>query len=258
MAMKKLLYLFCASLLVLTSCSNGDDKEDSVINNSVLVKKAIMKDGTSSDFFEYSYNANKLTRISPSFTKNAFIDFTYNGDLINGSKRYDENKALLFEMIYEYDGKQRLISEKLLSKFYDSVNKRIFVYNSDGTIGYTEFTGDLINQDQIVKTGKIWVNDEGETIKVEEYEGNELLSKAEYTYDDKNNIYKNILGYYKLFLLGEIPKTHNILTCKKYDSNNVLTYSYSNKYSYNSDNYPVSVITTYKDGHLGNTEWVYY
>lgn len=255
--MKKIFYLFTASLLVMTSCSN-DDKEDTAINNSVLVKKAIMKDGTSSDFFEYSYNGNKLTRISPSFSNNAFIDFTYNGDLINGSKRYDENKVLLFEMIYEYDSKQRLISEKLLSKFYYSGNKRVFVYNSDGTIGYTEFTGDLINQDIIVITGKVWLNDQGETIKVEEYKDNVLFSKTEYTYDDKNNIFKNILGYNKINLLGDLGKIHNILTCKKYNSSDVLAYGYSNKYSYNSANYPVSVITTFEDGGVGNSEWVYY
>lgn len=256
--MKKILFVICASLLVLSSCSNDDGKDDTAINDSVLLKKVIFKDGTSSNFLEYSYIGNKLKRISPNSSNLVFFDFTYNGDLIDGSKRYDENKELIFEAIYGYDNKQRLVSEKIISKFYVSGSKRIFVYNSDGTISFTEFTGDLVGHDQIVKTGIIWVNDEGETIKVEEYEGNALLSKAEYTYDDKNNIYKNILGYNKLFLLGEIPKTHNILTCKKYDSNNVLTYSYSNMYSYNSDNYPVSVITTYEDGHLGNTEWVYY
>jgi hypothetical protein len=254
--MKKLLYLFCTSLLILTSCSK-DDGQNVTADNSVLVKKATMNDGASTDFLEYSYNGKKLTRIKSSINGVAFFDFTYNGDLIIGSKRYDDNNVLQFEMIYGYDNNQRLVSEKTLSKFYGFGGKRIFVYNSDGTIGITEYSGDLINQDIIIGTGKIWLNGEGETIKVEEYQDNALVSRTEYTYDDKNNVFKNISGYSKLFLTGEIPKTHNILTCKRYDSNNALTSSSSCKYTYNAANYPVSVITSFEGVATGTTEWVY-
>jgi len=255
--MKKLLYLFCASLLILTSCSK-DDSQDSTADNVVLVKKAISNNGTSTDFLEYGYSGKKLTRITPSIAGVAFFDFSYDGDLINGSKRYNGDNVVDFEMVYEYDSKQRLVTEKTLSKVYSFGEKKVFVYNSDGTIGFTKFSGDLIKQDEIIGTGTIWLNDEGETIKVEEYQDDALLSRTEYTYDDKKCIFNNIPAYNKLFLLGEIAKTHNILTYKAYDNNNVLAYSYSNKYAYNTANYPVSVITTFKDGTVGTTDWIYY
>jgi hypothetical protein len=245
-------------LLVFSSCSNDNNQEDSAVNDSVLLKKAVMKNGASTDFFEYSYDGKKLARISYDSGNNDFSTFTYNGDVINGSKRFGSNNDLLFERVYEYDSKQRMISLSTVSEIHDYGDKTVFVYNSDGTISFKKYLGDFVNQTKLDKTGKIWLNAEGETMIVEEYQDSVLLSKTEFTYDDKNNTIKNIVGFNKIFLLGEQGKIHNILTCKKFDSNNFLSYSYSNRYTYNSANFPVSVITTFEDGSVGSTEWVYY
>ncbi|WP_147298233.1 hypothetical protein [Flavobacterium aquicola] len=143
----------------------------------------------------------------------------------------------------------------MITKYGDS-GKRVYVYNSDATISFTESSVALTDQNT-TKTGKIWLNEEGEVSKIEEYKDNVLFSKREYTYDDKNNISRNIIGYNKLFLIDVLGITHNILTYKRYDSNNVLNSGYSNKYTYNSDNYPVSRVETSNSGSVYTIEYLY-
>lgn len=98
--MKKLLYLFTASLLVFTSCSN-DDNDSSDPASSILVKK-ITKIASDGDFSteNYLYNGNKV--VSMTEADGSVTKYTYTGDLIAKIEDFDETGTLNLTTNYNY------------------------------------------------------------------------------------------------------------------------------------------------------------
>lgn len=121
-----------------------------------------------------------------------------------------------------------------------SGSKIVYSYNGNGTISFQSYTGNFTNQNTLVETGTTYINSEGNISKVEIYRGVDLYTKIEYTYDNRNHIFKNIIGYGKLNSNFEGNK-NNLMSKRVYDGNGTLVSGFDSVYTYNSDNFPSSL-----------------
>jgi hypothetical protein len=182
--MRKIISLFCL-ISILSSCStNNSSSDNSQISSAVLVKKVKVHHDNTDDFFTFSYDGDKLLEVSD---QNGYkMKNIYNGNLIVKQEVYINN-ILDFYTDYVYS------SNKLIKKNTTSVTSNFtqnwdFVYNSDGTI-----TVNSPIPGSNVPRYTIYYFANGNLIK----RGNN-----NYTYDTKNNPFKNILGAnYFIYLL---------------------------------------------------------
>ena len=126
--MKKLLYLFSAIALILTSCSDEDDSTSS--SNSGLLTKIIETfEDDSTLTTEFQYSGNKLVRITDDEGR---FDYTYTNDLITEIKYYESNTLLQTET-YQYDTSGRVTTFILVDNIdTDWGNKETYTYNANG------------------------------------------------------------------------------------------------------------------------------
>jgi hypothetical protein len=248
--MKKIILLFSV-VLALFSCSKSDENTTTGVDpNKILLKKAVNEDFT----LTYLYEGNKLIRID---SKEVYITNNYTGNLItSGGQYYTKSNNKIVETFYEYDSSNRLISDKSILHQQSIVITTIYKYNTDGTVSYESYGGGFTNQNTPSGMGKFWLDNKGQTLKQEQYdEKGKLIQSSEYTYDDKNGVFKNVLGYEKLnFSLGN---RNNEISGKTYDANGVITYSRSQKITYNEYNFPSTVETTFNNGAVSNVQYFY-
>jgi hypothetical protein len=247
--MKKTILLLIT--LACISCSKSDSESND--SSSILLKKTVHSTGNFTT--EYIYDGNKLLRINTS--AGVYVFHTYSGNLIMKAGQYYNNDQRITETIYTYNIDNKIISTKTTD--YQSatgVFTTLYSYNADGTISYEEYSGDATNQNTLIRTGKIWRNNEGEISKIETYQNGVLVFRKENTYDDKNASFKNIIGFDKL-LLSDSGNKRNIVTSKTYDANGVLTTGYSNQITYNSNDYPSGMTTTLNTGSTSTVQYYY-
>lgn len=240
--MKKILCLFGALSLLLTSCSSDDSS-----SSTVLLKKEISTDSDGDKVTtDYKYDGNKIVSATVQGSTTG-IYFTYTGDLITKMEFKYEG---VVEQVnkYEYDSNNKLINFIRVEPLEKMGSKEVYAYNSDGSISITAYSGTDLAQTTADGTGKItFVN--GEINKIALTYG----PTRTYTYDDKNNPFKNVLGYDKIsFVDGEASGIlHNILSVKigtEVTEVYVLTY--------NGDNYPVKSVES-EDGEVATSEYFY-
>ena len=100
--MKKLLYLFSAVALLLTSCSSDDD--DSSSSGTLLTKIIETYDDGTIENITYTYNGNKIVKISSDLDLRDETIYTYSGDLITKEEYFfDDGAGDTFEEVTEYE-----------------------------------------------------------------------------------------------------------------------------------------------------------
>lgn len=229
---RKFLILILSSFFLL-SC-NSDDGTNS---NAVLVKKAEANGIT----FQYKYNGNKLSKIIVDDVEEVF---TYSGDLIvNIKKYYTGTNLVISESQYTYDSNHKMIQEVLLYYQDNLGSKMVYTHNVNGSVSFQTYDGSLTSQINLTQSGFTYLNNEGNVSKVEIYNGANLYSTTEYVYDDKNSTHKNITGYDKL-LSNFHGNKNNVISRRVYDGNNTLVNGFDSVFTYNSNDFPSSVITT--------------
>lgn len=227
--MKKLLYLFSASLLVLISCSKGDDPRDTISQNLILPKKIAVASQNESIL---TYDGNKIVQSVSGTLKTVY---TYTGNLITKQEKFRENNIDI-EIEYSYE------NNKLKTSLFGDSNspafktKKVYTHNSDGTVDYKYFIIDVATGAEtlsLYNSGKLTILN-GNIVKIED--GSTFVSTIEY--DSKNNVTKNILGFDKL--LEQDLSANNIM--KKTNIGgylgtipNVITY----QYDYDANGYPI-------------------
>ena len=232
-------------VVLLNSCSS----ENNSSSDAIILPKKIVHVGTNGfgdDVFDYSYVGNKFLEIK--YNQQTFVKYYYDGNLISKVVRYFPDNTKDQETTYQYDNNEKLISEKR-NYFIDneiSVTEIYYTYETDGTILFSKYNGELNNNGVIIETGKYYYNNNNDMIK----SVNTLISTGEefttnYTHDTKNSIFKNVLGWNKIISNFD-GKVNNVLTSSTYNSNGALLNdsSYYNAYIYNNLNYPTSVSTT--------------
>lgn len=243
--MKKLLYLFAASLLVFTSCSK-DDNNSSDSASSILVKKRINVgyNGLSSSE-NIVYNGNKIVSITEQ--DGSVFKYTYTGELITKTEEIDAKGVVDYTTEYTYtNGKLTTsINKNTGSEFYYKVK---YTHNADGTVSYDQFRGTVATgvEEEYGATGKYTFKD-GNLVKLEVSNyGDEKFYV--YEYDTKNSPFKNVTGL--SLLLDDETAVNNVVkeTRTSGSGDNIHTYITTYSYTYDANNYPTERIESYLSG----------
>lgn len=242
---KKLLYLFSA-LLVLTSCSNDETKEDDVVitpKSQNLLKKSIETNGNGIVRTAiYTYEGNKIDKII--YDDGATTVFTYTGDLITKTVQTEihNGKAYSNTTTFAYEGNKLRSSLKVYSENRINTMQGIFSYDVEGKISATYIDIDPLTQKQKLMTLSALTLDSNKNIvKAEMFTSPYNVSLMEY--DTKNTPFKNIVGASLIFnsdVFGREVGLNNNKTKEilRYGKDNEVTLIYSN--IYNSDNYLIT------------------
>jgi YD repeat-containing protein len=252
--MKKLLYLFTASLLVFTSCSKDDDNSyDSP--SSILPKKITF---TESDGTSYSedivYNGNKIVSVTEA--DGSQRKFTYNGNQIVKIEEFDKDG--LSEGPTECDYTNGLMTS-YVEKYDDLYNhKTKYIHNNDGTVSYEQFKINISTgvEEKYGQTGKLTFKD-GNLIKAERaYD--KSTSVEVYEYDTKNSPFKNVVGWN--LILDDEPTTNNVIkrTYTSGSGGNLYTSETIYSYKYDANDYPIEKVATFPYGNSTSTETTQY
>lgn len=240
--MKKIALAVLVIATLFTSCSSNDNPDNPLPTETyILVKKTIDSDVSGSITSNYTYVGNKIVSIIS--TDGLSTVFTYTGNLITKVESFSGTNLDSRET-FSYNSNGKLATYVNLD-FNSSLGyKETYNNNTDGTISYTHYSGDLSNQTLFENTGLIQF-DGGEVSRLEEYFSGSTTPYfvVEFTYDTKNNPYKNVLGFSKIdFVDGNLGGiTHNVLS-ENYNNDVAPQITYS--YTYNALNYPTQVVET--------------
>ncbi|MDD1523955.1 hypothetical protein [Riemerella anatipestifer] len=267
--MKKSFYLLSTvalAALFMVSC-NKRDEEISPLSQEVIlpykVETTYFEDNNEEKENIYlTYDGTKLSKevvVFPNKSKDSLV-YTYQGDLIT------KIKGEKTETSYEYDSNGNLTKETFISNYPSQTSTEAYTYKlngntvevtleeinkKDGNIIYKKegfYTYTITPNKQILKrVGKEVSSSYGSATLIL---SNETSIEEEYTYDDRNSLFKNIRGFDKLGYSQDaiyLSKggTNNMLT--KSGKQNQMTTLYGYKYSYNDKNFPTEIENT-RDG----------
>lgn len=231
--MKKIVGLLSFAFLVLSSCSSDND-ESSNLPNPILVKEIEVTYEGKTFIQKNTYDGNKIKNTTSQ--TGLIVNYTYTGDVITKKEDIDVQKGVSSVSEYTYkDGKvisvlNSVILDYYLKPVYESLRK--YTYNEDGTVSYQVYkvnsvTGAEEEKDDI--SGKLTLKN-GNIVR-DDFTNVTFI----FEYDNKNNVYKNILGYNLLMEvdsgLNNLVKSFSIYNGKASDPN-------VNLYEYNSEGYP--------------------
>ena len=238
--MKKILCLFSALTLVLTSCSSEDSSSE---EKSLLPKKEIYTYGLQPDdnsTITYVYDGNKI--VSLTYDDGAKTVFTYEGNFIKKAiyTESDEGKTRtkITDFTYE-NNKLKYFLE--VSSESSSVMRKNYTYNPNGTISTTTVFINSTTQEEIQDSSSVLTLDaNGNIIKAE---FNDLINTVEY--DTKNNPFKNITGYALLLdsgIFDQDANPVNNITKITEKTGQVVTGTFTYENTYNTDNYLIKSV----------------
>ena len=227
--MKKCIYLLSVVILIFTSCTSDSDNSD---DSFALIKKMVTVSNGSTRTTVFTYDGAKLKTI---LVDNFRLEHTYSGDHIVNIKRY-AGELLEGETFYEYDNLGRVSTELFVYYVGDFSQKNIYSYNTNNTISFEMLSGDQFSQSPNGKSGLVTQGTNGEILKVEVFNQGVLVNSDVYTYDAKNNPFKNIIGYAKLPV--NTDKIFNMLTSANLNTNQEDDSNSIFEYTYNSSNFP--------------------
>lgn len=242
--MKKLLFLIGVSIVFFSSCiPNPTEDPDPPVETpaGLLLKKLVdTYQGTTGDSIVTSnltYAGNKLVSAIDDVAEESDMYVTYTGNLITQIEYRYSDGFVDQRNIYTYDDTNRLVTYVRVDPEMDLGNKETYVYNADGTISVTSFIGDATTQTQTSGSVGTITFTAGEISSIT---GNDLT--VTYTYDNKNNPMKNILGMDKIAFVDHLTSgiMHNVLTETENRLGIIDTYTY--QYTYNTQDYPATSI----------------
>jgi hypothetical protein len=220
--MKKFFYLFSATLLTLTSCSKDENTSEPV--SSMLVKKKISTYSIDDIVTTtYKYDGNKI--VSASNDGGFVANYTYTGNVIT---KIEERVNNQFQSSLEYTYVDGKVATEVFKRNYGGTNSYTYTYNANGTISYKLFQSGNETSTGLLTT----VN--GNIVKKELFSNGILFSTQVFEYDNKNNPFKNVLGfnllidtYEDMFFPNNRTKDSadgsDVNYTFKYDTNNFLS-----------------------------------
>jgi hypothetical protein len=230
------------------------------VNTTVRVKKITDTDadGTVSTI-EYFYNGNKIVYAIDS--EGLRMNIFYDGDLI-AREEWLQGTTLVAKVFYNYENSKLVTYQDL--DLVDNIGKKItYEHNANGTISFTEFSGDITTQDEIQSTGTIsntkLVRNIIDPITLEAQ-----VYTNTFTFDAKNSPFINIVGYDKIYFADSeesLNYLNNITTnTEQIDAEpstlfETITYTYG---SGNLANYPTTVVHNSGSGVEEYTEVIEY
>ena len=196
--MKKFFFTALVGAMMI-SCSRDNDDTGSVTNDtSILPTKMTYSETNGKIVYTFSYNGNKLVKITDGrHDKN----FTYTGDLIT-SINYTDEKFFVFN----YDSNGNLISEKYVN--YDSDKIKTSEYNITYAIN-----GSTVTAQSVAK----YYSQSDEVLSI--------TSNITYTLDEKKRPIKKVVVYEKKDIINNIT----------YRGTNTFTFQYPNHHGFSEN-----------------------
>jgi hypothetical protein len=228
------------------------------VNTTVRVKKITDTDadGTVSTT-EYFYTGNKISYLVDS--DGIRVNYFYEGDLIVREESY-QGTELVEKVFYTYDGSSNLVTYISLDLVDDIGSRITYVHNSNGTISFQEYSGDTTTQEDLENNGTI------SNTRYIENGINPITSEPQvftntFTYDTKNNPFKNVVGYSKIYFADSFEAlnfNNNLLShSEQIDSDAPYVFE-TLTYTYNAGNYPTKIIHNDGSGMENYTEDIIY
>lgn len=236
--MKKLLYLFSAVALTLTSCSSEDDSNNS--SGTLLTKIIETYDDGTVETTDFEYNGNKIVSVSSDLDLRDETIYTYTGDLITKEEYFFDDGINSFEEVidYEYDSNNRLI-KSIRTDEYGDIETDNFTYNSNGTVSFTTIANSTTKA-----SGTIYFNGNQPYKKeITENPGTdfEVSWVEESTFDLKVSPFANVTGFYKI-IIGTPSYTRGYpgIAGNSLDFKIDNTLEERSTYTYNGNNMPTT------------------
>lgn len=232
------------------SCSNNDDNSITPILPTQVIETVEYNGNTEIYTANITYDGNKMVRQDYGLD---IVDLTYTGDLITKFE-YKRNNVVIQRNEYTYDNNERLINYKrfefddIIGDYGTNVN---YDYNTDGSVNFTRYSGYLPNLN-LSSSGTITLNQENLVSTIAFSNGDSYA----YSYDTKNNPFKNILGVDKIPFEDDEANSffRNYISIDK--TNSGFSYTTSFIHNYNSNDYPGQTIEN--DGYeIVTTQYIY-
>lgn len=247
--MKKIFCLLSTSMILFSSCSK-DEPSEAPLSDGVLLKSKIETFSDASVLTTtYTYTENSLLTAVNSDGES--LTYTYDVDgriatLIDISRNSDGDLETTTST-YTYDEQDRLLSVVFMDEtHYD------YIYNSNGTITENHYdavgtaTADLVESYiYTLQTGNLLY---------EQGTGVSTGNNSTFLYDSKNNPLKNVHQGLTVLFFEDYIANNNITT---YSNSTSPDDSFTSTYIYNSFNYPAAGVTTYGNGDVVNTQYIY-
>ena len=196
--MKKIFFTALVGAMMI-SCSRDNDDTGSVTNDtSILPTKMTYSETNGKIVYTFSYNGNKLMKITDGFYDEIF---TYTRDLIT-SINYTAGKSFVFN----YDSNGNLISEKYVNYNTDKIK------TSEYNITYT-INGSTVTAQSVAK----YYSQSDEVLSI--------TSNITYTLDEKKRPIKKVVVYEKKDIINNIT----------YRGTNTFTFQYPNHHGFSEN-----------------------
>ena len=196
--MKKIFFTALVGAMMI-SCSRDNDDTGSVTNDtSILPTKITYSETNGKIVYTFSYNGNKLMKITDGFYDEIF---TYTRDLIT-SINYTAGKSFVFN----YDSNGNLISEKYVNYNTDKIK------TSEYNITYT-INGSTVTAQSVAK----YYSQSDEVLSI--------TSNITYTLDEKKRPIKKVVVYEKKDIINNIT----------YRGTNTFTFQYPNHHGFSEN-----------------------
>ncbi|HEU4789888.1 MAG TPA: hypothetical protein VFS71_09395 [Flavobacterium sp.] len=257
--MKKFKNLIGALLLVFISCSDNGTQE-SIQENKKLLLKSIQEISPSSGLSTiFTYDGFKIKEVSTTGINIGpkKITYAYTGDLITQENGY-VGDILYFSNEYTYENnKLKTAISKITNggTIFPPINETKLIYNylPENIVEINSYTYSFISdweQSQFLPKVKVYFNEDN-IIKRETMDSDgQIISRIDYEYDNNPNIYKNVIGFNKLFStndytnnfnrhfnIKDINNANNVIKFKE-TINGFITESEHYNYTVNLDGYP--------------------
>lgn len=265
--MNKLKPLIVLLLLIITSCSESETKEPIETidptepvkeNTKPLIKSITEINPSSGAVTTFNYNGFKIKEATTIGTNVGLLKITYSytGDLITQQDGYVEDQ-LYVSTEYTYENnrlKTATFKNTNSGTIFPAMNQTKYVYNyvSENLVEiyvYSYSNNDWIPTGSLPQV-KIYFNN-GNIIKRQKFSSKGLITSTHnYEYDNKPNIYNNIIGFDKLYFTDSFENVFNRhFDIKDINNSNNVTffteqinsiYTETKRYSYdlNKDGYP--------------------
>ena len=196
--MKKIFFTVLVGAMMI-SCSRDNDDTGSVTNDtSILPTKMTYSETNGKIVYTFSYNGNKLMKITDGFYDEIF---TYTRDLIT-SINYTAGKSFVFN----YDSNGNLISEKYVNYNTDKIK------TSEYNITYA-INGSTVTAQSVAK----YYSQSDEVLSI--------TSNITYTLDEKKRPIKKVVVYEKKDIINNIT----------YRGTNTFTFQYPNHHGFSEN-----------------------
>jgi hypothetical protein len=235
----------------------GENPTDTVLLRKVIGFNPISQQ---EEVSIYTYdNQNRLISIKDSETASGTY-FTYTGSTITKSEIKDNEGVVFQTYTFEYDTNGRLVVYKSFGESGPGAItfKDVFIYNEDGTISTTQYSGDETSQ-TIEGASAVFYLNGGNIVKrvvtsQNPMGGLPMTNTTNYTFDNKFTPERNIPGMSAIMIADQDGGVNNVTSTDYVESND---YDSIFTYTYNSAGYPLTSQSSSTIGSSGTIQYLY-